>query len=216
MLPKPEKGKNKKLNNNFLSDSEVTQESEEVVNAKKIKSKRRLIFISLICTVGLSLIFWGIKAIQSFTTSPHPLNFHLNFNLKLPKFNLKSTTKSSTDISNVDLDKFLSQKNWSAIILKNNSLSAPLYQYNFSDSDINNLISDLNKIKPTEISNIASNLPQGLLFQEKLDNFIYGLVISLPNSQLIFIVKDNKQSANFTQNISEFIDQAYWYSVAQQ
>lgn len=215
MLPKPEKGKNKKINNNFLSDSEITKESEEVVNAKKVKTKRRLILISLICTVGMSLIFWAIKSIQSFTSSPHPLNFHLNFNFKFPQFNFKSEPKSSTDISSTDLDKFLSNHNWSAVILKNNELSSSFYQFNYSDSDTSNLISDLNKIKPIETSNFISGLPEGLSFQEKLNDFTYSLIINLPNSQLMFIIKDNQKSENFSQNISEFINQAYWYSVSQ-
>lgn len=215
MLPKPEKGKAKKLNNNFLSDSEITKESEEVVNAKKVKSKRRLILISLLCTVGLSLIFWTIKGVQSFTSSPHPLNFHLNFNLKLPQINLKTEPKSSTSVSSADLDKFLANQNWSALILKNNELSSPFYQFNYSDADISSLFSDLSKLKPTETSNFISGLPEGLSFQEKLDDFIYGLIVNFPGNQLTFIVKDNQKSENFSQNISGFINQAYWYSVSQ-
>lgn len=215
MLPKPEKGK--KLNNNFLSDSEITKESDEVIAAKKVKSKRRMILISLIGTAGLSLVFWSIKSIQSFTASPHPINF--NFHLNLPKFNFKTDTetKTSTNISTSDLDKFLSQANLSAIILKKNDFNNPLYQYNFSNSNINNFISEISKTKSTETSSIVSGLPEGLLFQEKLDTSsnLYGLTINLPNNQITFIIQDNNKSQNFNQNISSFINQAYWYSVSQ-
>jgi len=215
MLPKPEKGK--KLNNNFLSDSEITKESDEVVAAKKVKSKRRMILISLIGTAGLSLVFWSVKSIQSFTASPHPLNF--SFNFKFPELNFKTNTetKTSTSISSSDLDKFLSDQKLSAIIFKNNDLNNSIYQYNFSNSNITNFISELSKTKSTETSNIISGLPEGLLFQEKLDTSsnIYGLTINLPNSQITFIIQDTNKSENFSQNISSFIDQAYWYSVSQ-
>lgn len=215
MLPKPEKGK--KLNNNFLSDSEITKESDEVIAAKKVKSKRRMILISLFCTAGLSLVFWSIKSIQSFTASPHPLNF--NFHFKLPEFNFKTNTgtKTSTSISASDLDKFLSDQKLSAIIFKKNDLNNSIYQFNFSNSNITNFISELSKTKSTETSNIISGLPEGLLFQEKLDTSsgLYGLNVNLPNSQITFIIQDNNKSENFNQNISSFINQAYWYSVSQ-
>jgi len=215
MLPKPEKGK--KLNNNFLSDSEITKESDEVVAAKKVKSKRRIILISLIGTAGLSLIFWTVKGVQSFISSPHPINF--SFNFKLPQFNFKTNTetktKTSTSILSSDLDKFLSDQKLSAVIFKNNDLTNPIYQYNFSNSNISEFISELSKTKSTETSSIVSGLPEGLLFQEKLDANLYGLTIKLPNQSLTFIVQDTNKSENFSQNISSFINQTYWYSVSQ-
>jgi hypothetical protein len=211
MLPKQEK--TKRLNNNYLSDSEITKESEEVVNAKKTKVKRKIILISLICTAGLSLIFWSVKGIQSFTASPRPLN--LNFNFKLPSFKFKTNNKVSTDISTSDLDNFLSSQNLSAIVFKNSDFSNPIYQFNFSNTNINDFISELSKTKSTETSNIVSGLPEGLLFQEKLDNDVYGLIVNLPEYNLTFLIQDNKKSINFTQNISSFIKQAYWYSVSQ-
>jgi hypothetical protein len=209
MLPKQEK--TRKLNNNFLSDSEITKESEEVVNTKKTKTKRKIILISLICTAGLSLIFWSVKGIQSFTASPHPLNF----NFKLPSFKFKTKNKVSTDISTSDLDSFLSSQNLSTIIFKDIDFSSPIYQFNFSNTKVNDFISELSKTKFTGTSNIISGLPEGLLFQEKLDNDVYGLIVNLPEYKLTFIVQDNKKSGNFTQNISSFITQAYWYSVSQ-
>jgi hypothetical protein len=214
MLPKPEKGK--KLNHNFLSDSEITKESDEIVNAKKTKTKRKIILFSLICTAGLSLIFWTVKGIQSFTASPHPLNLNFHFNFKLPSFKFEKNIKVSTDISTSDLDNFLSSQNLSATIFKNSDFSNSVYQYNFSNTNATDFISELSKTKPTETSSIVSGLPEGLSFQEKLDNDVYGLIVNLPEYKLTFIIQDNKKSINFTQNISSFINQAYWYSVAQE
>ena len=213
MLPKPEKGK--KLNNNFLSDSEITKESEEVINAKKVKNKRKTILISLIATAGLSFIFWAAKGIQSFTNSPHPINLNFHFDFKLPSLEFQTNNnKASTNISNSDLNQFLSDQNWSAIIVKNNNFSNPIYQFNFSNSNTD-FISTLVESDSVETSNFVSGLPEGFTFQEKLENHIYGLIIKLPNNQITFIVQDNNQSENFSQNISSFINQAYWYSVSQ-
>lgn len=216
MLPKPEK--TKKINNNFLSDSEITKESDEVVKAKKIKSKRKIILISLIATAGLSFIFWSVRNIQSFTASSHPLNFNFHFNFKLPQLDVKTNTKTATfnDTSKSDLDKFLSEQKLSAIIVKNSDYNNPLYQFNFSNTNTTNFISELSKIKFTETSSFVSSLPEGLLFQEKLDisSGLYGLTIKLPNRQLTFILQDNNKSSNFSQNVSNFINRAYWYSVS--
>ena len=216
MLPKPEK--TKKINNNFLSDSEITKESDEVVKAKKIKSKRKIILISLIATAGLSFIFWSAKSIQSFTASPHPLNFNFHFNFKLPQLDVKTNTKTATfnDTSKSDVDKFLAEQKLSAIIVKNSDYNNPLYQFNFSNANTTNFISELSKIKFTETSSLISGLPEGLLFQEKLDisSGLYGLTIKLPNRQLTFILQDNNKSSNFSQNVSNFINRAYWYSVS--
>lgn len=214
MLPKPEK--TKKLNNNFLSDSEITKESDEVIAAKKITSKRKIILISLVCTAGLSLLFWTVKNIQSFIASPHPINLNLHFNFKFPdiKFGLKS--KSSANISDTNLNQFLSDRNWSAIIFKNYDLLNPVYRFNFSNSNIDDFISELSNSDSTETSNIISGLPEGLSFREKIDisQHIYGLNINLPDNQLIFIVIDNNQSETFPQDISSFINQSYWYSIS--
>ncbi len=218
MLPKPEKPK--KLNNNFLSDSEITKESDEVVAAKKVKNKRRLILFSLIFTVGLSLFFWTVKGVQSFIKNPKPINFnfHPNLNFKFPSINFIFTHNSS-DISSSTLDKFLSDKQWSVVILKNNNFSQPLYRFNYLDDDFNKFIDELGKLEIIESSNIISDLPEGLLFQEKIDlssrPYSYGNIITLPSNKLIFIIKDLSNSSTFSQDISSFIKSAYWYSISQ-
>jgi hypothetical protein len=219
MLPKPEK--TKKLNNNFLSDSEITKESDEVIAAKKVKSKRRMILISLICTAGLSLVFWTIKGVQSFIENPQQLsfNFHPNLNFKLPSINFTPINTSSSNISANTLDKFLSTKKWSVVILNNKNLSQPIYKSNYPDSDINDFVAELSKLKAIESSKVVSGLPEGILFQEKLNAsstpYTYGTIITLPSSKLIFIIKDSSNSATFSQDISQFINSAYWYSISQ-
>ena len=218
MLPKPEKGK--KINNNFLSDSEITKESDEVIAAKKIKTKRRLILISLICTAGLSLVFWTIRGVQSFVDNPKQLsfNFHPNFNFKFPSIKFTSNNTPSK-ISSSNLDKFLSAKKWSVAVLNSNHLSQPIYQYNYADNNINNIVVELTKLKPIESSNIISGLPEGLLFQEKITTssnpYTYGNIVTLPGKKLIFIIKDSSNSPTFSQEVSQFINQAYWYSISQ-
>lgn len=218
MLPKPEK--KSKLNNNLLSDSEITKESDEVIAAKKIKTKRRLILISLIATAGLSFIFWSIRGVQSFINSPKPkFSFHLN--LKFPDIKFTSSNHQSSNKSSDDnLNQFLSNKNWSVIIFKNDDYENPLYKSNYSEStDLSDILTDLNKIRASENSNFTTNLPQGFLFQEKLDTssnpYFYGNIITLPGSHLTFIIQDHSQSEDFPKNLSEFINLAYWYAISQ-
>jgi hypothetical protein len=218
MLPKPEK--KQKLNNNLLSDSEITKESDEVIAAKRIKTKRRLILISLIFTAGLSLIFWTVRGVKSFLDSPEP-KFDFHFNFKLPDLKFKSNKQVVNKSTDNNLNQFLSGKNWSVIIIKNNDLPKPVYQFNSDQftGQIDSLISDLNKIKATENSNILTNLPQGLLFQEKIDTiskpYFYGNIITLPGSHLTFMIYNQNQSQNFSKEISEFINLAYWYTISQ-
>lgn len=218
MLPKPEKGK--KINNNLLSDSEITKESDEVIAAKKTKTKRRLILISLIATTGLSLIFWTVRGVKAFIDSPKS-KFDLHFNFKLPDIKFKSNYQDSHKSSDNNLNQFLSDKNWSIIIFKNNNYNNPIYQSNFSGSiNIESILSDLNKIKTTESSDLVNNLPQGFLFQEKLDTssnpYFYGNIITLPSGHLTFIIQNHDQSSeSFPQDISKFINIAYWYAISQ-
>lgn len=219
MLPKPEK--TKKINNNFLSDSEITQESPEVIALKKIKTKRRLVLISLICTAGLSLVFWVVRGAQSFINQPKSIsfNFRPNLNFKFPSIKFISNNNSSSKILASTLDKLLSTKKWSVAIFKNDVSSQPIYQFNYSQTDINNFIVDLTKVKATESSSITSELPEGLLFQEIINTssspYFYGNIITLPNGKLIFIIKDLSDLPTFQQDISQFINLAYWYSIQQ-
>lgn len=216
MLPKPEK--TKKLNKNLLADAEITKESDEVIALKRLKIKRRLILVSLTLTVGLSLIFWSFRQFQSFVNSPKSFNFHPNFTL--PEFNFhKNSSSNQNSASDLDIKNFLKDKNWSVTSFFVNHPDKPTFSLNFdsssSESDIN-LLSSLTK---TDQSLISLDLPQGLLFQEKLtqNNFLlYQNLITLPHTQLFISIKISDTSlTNNQSNLSQLVDMLYWYSVSQ-
>lgn len=218
MLPKPEKSK--KLNKNLLGDAEITKESDEVVAAKRLKNKRRLILVSLGLTVGLSFVFWSFRQFQSFVNSPKTFNFHPSFNFKLPEFDFAKDSSSNQNLtSDNDIKNFLKDKNWSVVSYFVNQPGQPTFSQNVDSSSFEsevNLLSSLNKLDQSQIN---LNLPQGLLFQEKLTQnsfLLYQNLITLPSTQLFISIKIPDASLTDNQsNLYQLVDMLYWYSVSQ-
>jgi hypothetical protein len=218
MLPKPEK--TKKINKNLLGDAEITQESEEVVAAKRLKNKRRLVLLSLCLTVGLSFAFWSFRHIQSFLNSPKDFSFHPNFNFQLPQINLNKTSSQKNISSDSELQNFLKNKNWSVISVFINKSNQPSFIFNFDKSSFQLTPDQFNSIKKTDQSLISLNLPQGLLFQEKLTSnhgISYQNLITLPNSQLLINISipNVSDAESIRSDLSQLVNQLYWYSVSQ-
>ena len=218
MLPKPEK--TKKLNKNLLADSEITQESEEVIAAKRLKTKRRLVAISLCLTVGLSFAFWSFRQIQNFIHSPKNFSFKPSFNFQLPQINLNKTSSNQKSSSDSNLQNFLKNKDWSVVSAFINQIDKPIFSFNNHDLLTSTTFDQFTSVKKTNQSLINLNLPQGLLFQEilKFDNGIsYQNLINLPNSQLLIIIKipNTSNIDSVSSDLSQLVDLLYWYSVSQ-
>jgi hypothetical protein len=218
MLPKPEK--TKKINKNLLGDAEITQESEEVVAAKRLKTKRRLVLLSLCLTVGLSFAFWSFRHIQSFINSPKTFSLKSNLNFRLPRINLSRTTSSSNLLSDSDIQNFLKNKNWSVISIFIHKPDQPSFIFNSDQSSLQFNPDQFSSIKKTDQSLIGLNLPQGLLFQERLTNnngISYQNLITLPNSQLLIniTIPNVSDTESIRSDLSQLVDQIYWYSVSQ-
>ncbi|MCW1949188.1 MAG: hypothetical protein KIH89_001935 [Candidatus Shapirobacteria bacterium] len=217
MLPKPEK--TKKINKNLLGDAEITQESEEVVAAKRLKTKRRLVLLSLCLTVGLSFVFWSFRHIKNFLNSPKDFSFHPAFSFQLPKINLNKTSSPKNTSSDSEIQDFLKNKNWSVISIFINKPNQPSFISNFDQSSFQFNPDQFTSIKKTDQSLINLNLPQGLLFQEKLtssNGISYQNLISLPSSQLLIniIIPNISDIESVKPNLSQLVDQLYWYSVS--
>lgn len=218
MLPKPEK--TKKLNKNLLGDSEITQESEEVIAAKRLKTKRRLVLLSLCLTVGLSFAFWSFRHIQSFLNSPKDFSFHPNLNFQLPQINLNKVSSKTNTPSDSEIQNFLKNKNWSVVSIFINKPDQPSFIFNFDKSSLKLTPNEFSSIKKTDQSLIGLNLPQGLLFQEKLtsnNGISYQNLITLPNSQLLIniTIPNISNIESVRSDLSQLVDQLYWYSVSQ-
>lgn len=218
MLPKPEK--TKKLNKNLLGDAEITQESEEVIAAKRLKTKRRLVLLSLCLTVGLSFSFWSFRHIQNFLNSPKEFSLHPNFNFQLPQINLNKTSSKKNPSSDSEIQNFLKNKNWSVISVFTHKPDQPSFIFNFDKSSLQFTPDQFNSIKKTDQSLIGLNLPQGLLFQEKLNSnngISYQNLITLPSSQLLININipNISDTESVRPDISQLVDKLYWYSVSQ-
>ena len=213
MLPKPEK--NKKINRNLLEDAQITQESEEVLAQKRLKTKRRLILISLICTAGISLTFWTIRTVQGFIASPP--SFKFDFKIELPKFSSSSKSSSKTNFSDAEIKKIIGDKNWSVGVVFKSNPSNLIFQNN-SSADFSSVIDNLSKVKPSEESLIGLNLPQGLTFQEKIDslnNINYQNIINLPSNQVVIsITTDSNSLESVKPEIVSLTESLYWYAVS--
>jgi len=218
MLPKPEK--TEKLNKNLLADSEITKESDEVVAAKRLKNKRRLVLISLSLTVGLSFVFWSFRSVQTYIKSPHSFNFYPNFNFHLPKINLKTKTTSYYSASDTELKNFLENKNWSVSSSFITPTQKTVFNFNFGNVSPQIEIQSLLSKKASESSSINLNLPQGLFFQEEILSspyLTYKNLITLPNNQLLILVSAPEVSSTdqIKNDLSQLVDLLYWYSISQ-
>ncbi|MFA5750094.1 MAG: hypothetical protein WC895_02645 [Candidatus Shapirobacteria bacterium] len=218
MLPKQEK--NKRLNQ-LVIDTEDKLKTDTQLAQKRIKTKRRLVLISLFLTVGLSLIFWSFRSLQKISISPPKINF--NFKINLPKTNKNISLKNTN--SSEDVDKYIKSlnNNWSIFISLVSKPNTPLYKYSpdlvLKDNNPDTL-KRLSSIPTNTQSSIDLNLPQGLLFQEYLNsdiNFTYQNIISLPKNKLLFLIKiDNPKNIDqVKQELPLLIDKIYWYSVSQ-
>jgi hypothetical protein len=212
MLPNP---KNIKNINNLLSNTSDLAANEAQVNQKKLQTKRKTIIFSLILTAGLSFIFWSYKAIQPIIKSPPRFNFNLN--LKLPKF-------SFNQISKTKLSSYLEKSpiNWSIFVSLDSDYSKPVFEHQSNllkiDNDINLVVTRLNVIKFSSQSLVNSSLPQGLTFQEIVDNsngVYYQGLINLPKNKILILIKNNNQinSSQVQTELSVLVDYLYWHTV---
>lgn len=215
MLPKSEK--NKKLNN-LLADPVSQAENEAVVYQKRLKTKRHLILVSLILTTGVSLIFWGYRIGQKIINSPSKINF--DFKINLPKINLKFLPQKN-NLSDFEIKEFFknSKIDWSVLTAFSSNSSQSVFQYNYPVNNLDPIVTNLLKIKPSSQSLINLDLPQGLSFQEQIktdDGIIYQNLISLPQDKIIIVINlksiDNVESIK--SDLSNLVNLLYWYSVS--
>lgn len=219
MLPNP---KNNKNINNLLTKPTEPVVNEAEVNQKKLQTKRRTIVYSLALTAGLSLLFWSYKYIQSFIQSPSKPSFSLNFEFpKLPSIQNNQNTLSSP----ANLNKFLEKSpiTWSVYVSLDTNYSAGVFEHQSNplkiDNNLKQIIDKLATTKTTSQSLITPSLPQGLSFQETIDNSngtYYQGLIHLPKNKILILVKNENPPIN-SQAQAELpllIDHLYWHAVS--
>jgi len=218
MLPNP---KNTKNINNLLQKPPEPVVDEALVNQKKLQTKRKTIIFSLVLTAGLSFLFWSYKSIQALIKSPPKIN--INFNFKLPKLGFQQNSQANLS-SSPNLEKFFekSSTNWSVFVSLDTDYTMPVFERQSENLKIDNNIDQIiQKISATKISSqslVNLSLPQGLSFQEIIDNskgFFYQSLIHLPKNKILVLIKNDSQinSSQIQTEISTLIDYLYWYAV---
>lgn len=217
MLPNP---KNKNINN-LLPNPNVSAEDEAQVNQKKLKSKRKIIIFSLIITAGLSFIFWSYKSIQRLVSSSSKLNFNLNINL--PRFTfLKNNSATLSDSNGLLKSIKKSTTSWSIFASLDTDYSKPVFEYQSSlsaiDSNINTIVDKITAVKISSQSLLNLTLPQGLSFQEIIDNSVgiyYQGLIHLPKNKILIILKNNNPitPTQIQTEVPSLINDLYWHVV---
>jgi hypothetical protein len=156
MLPKPEKLKKVK--------TEQLDLVEKISDEDKIRKKRKYLIIAIICTVGLSAIFYCYHHLESLNLSfSLPSIKNLNFN-KIPNFT------HDKDIS---------------LYVQSNDFT---YEYlSTSISDIAEILSTLSTAPIKKLD----NLPSGVEIREFDNADISAYYLSVPTKTIQIIIKSN-------------------------
>lgn len=206
MLPKQEKTKK---TSSFQQLNLVDTISDE----KKLRHKRIFIIITLILTVGCSLIFWVYRSSKTFFTTYKISN--INFNFHLPVFNIP--------IKQPNLDKIINQalvnnqNTWSIFIQVTPSFSWSKNSQNlFIDNTPDASILELSQ-KPFSTNNpIFNNIPDGAQIQENIlsqpDSYQLNTLITVPQKQIFIAIKivGNSKLDESIKLIPTLVEKIYW------
>lgn len=207
MLPKEEKITKKKS-----SDVEQPGLFDKVDEKTRLAKKRRFIYIAMFLTVGLSLSFWIYRSLKNFKPS-----------FKLPSLSFTVPAPPSSSIkTTVNLSLPQDSSTWSIFVKRLDSDSV-VYQKNqdviFSDLDLNNLLTKIDKTNFIKSSDYTSSLPQGLkikeLITEDSKSFSYFSKITTPSQEMLLVIKitDSKDLNQAKKFVPDLVDQLYWYSL---
>lgn len=206
MLPKPDKSKKK-----FPSDggeSIETKEERLAKEKKRLQKKRRLVVISIILTVGLSLSFWSYRSIKKFITQDHKINSRISFSLPNIKISKTKTNNFDSQIQKIISPKFAN----TSIYIADNSEDHFVWSQNetniFQQQSLKDIQSHLDNLTATNKSLLGVNLPQGLSFQEIVsdkDSFDYFNQINLPGKKMLILIHSSSSA-----DISTLVESIYW------
>jgi hypothetical protein len=153
MLPKPEKLKKVK--------TEQLDLVEKISDEDKIRKKRKYLIVAIICTVGLSTIFYCYRHLES-----------LNLSFSFPTINFNK-------IPNFTHDKDIS------LYIQSNDF---VYEYQSSlIPDINDILSILSTAPVKKLE----NLPSGVNVREFNNADISAYFLSVPTKNIQIIIKTN-------------------------
>lgn len=202
MLPKEEKVKK-------IPDPEQEGLFDKENEKERIAKKRKVVYISMALTVGLSLSFWLYRSIKTINLSVP--------RIELPTFNF-TVSKPKTNGFKLPEDQ---NSTWS-IFLKRSDSDLPIYQSKqdliFETEKLDSILQKIDKSNPVIPSQYSNLLPPGVklkeIIEEDTSKLTYLSKIITPDQELLLIIKlsDSKDLAASKKIIPNLIDQLYWYS----
>lgn len=198
MLPKIEKPSRK-----TKAESQQLSLNQAIEDAKRLRSKRRLLTVLLSVSILMCFSFWIYRTLKPiFNGSFHP---QINLNFSLP----------SVGSFNSGLQALLAQnKNIQAVFVRQNNPQKQISYGSFTNLNVDSLGAKLVKEPFSPQSANASLLPLGLKYQENVQNnndssFVAAL-ISNPNRNVYVLIQVNGSLDPVQNIIPNIIASAYW------
>lgn len=197
--------------------SDVPPEEVSDLSEIKLKKKRFFIILSIVLTIGLSLVFIIYRQVKEIVVNPK-LSIP-----RLPQLSLSKPVVTSADIE--DLTAAISQiitidqSNWNIVVANSTAVyNWPSNRNHFDLSQVTAISNKFSRLLPSTL--LAELLPQGLLVREESssnqDQQKITAVIYPPTSTPIFFDLQYEGTAEeFQKIITELIPTIYWSTISQ-
>ncbi len=197
--------------------SEQLDLTETISTADNIAKKRLYLFIAIIITIGLSLVFWAYQTFRPYITNPKAI---------IPIFSLNLPPQNNSG-SNIDLSQNLENQisqiitddahHWSISV----GVGSTIFNWsknkqNISSAEVDSLIHKL-IVSKNASSRISPFLPSSLNIKENFSQndsgFTIQSLILIPHYQLLFMISYQDVATFPPPHLPELISSLYWTSV---
>lgn len=203
----------KKKSKSFASDDELPLIDDTV--DEKLRYKRIFIILSIVATIGLSLVFVVYRQIKSFLNNP------VITLPTLPQLSVPQKTVSGPGIANLTspISQAISLTDTSWNIVVANDRDVYNWPGNKRVADISQVRPQVKKIQSRQPSNLLSELlPQGLVVKEISDSSdsqqSLSAVIHTPEQYLYVELVFQGNPTDFQNILAKIIPSIYWNSVS--
>jgi hypothetical protein len=189
---------------------------KEVIELQRLSRKRFFIILTIILTIGLSLIFVIYRQTRELFKQPIQINLP-----KIPKISLnnQNTTTSSLDNLTDTIAKFIKndQSKWNIIVSNKTSVyNWPSNKTHFNQAQVDILTKKIATLAP---SNSSANLfPQGLTISQQSTSTDQlqklTILVNPPQLTLLFDFEYQGTQSDFQVFISQLIPALYWDTIS--
>lgn len=203
----------KKKSKSFASDDELPLIDDTV--DEKLRYKRIFIILSIVATIGLSLVFVVYRQIKLFLNNP------VITLPSLPQLSVPQKTVSGPGIANLTspISQAISLTDTSWNIVVANDKDVYNWPGNKRVADISQVRPQVKKIQSRQPSNLLSELlPQGLVVKEISDSSdsqqTLSAVIHTPEQYLYIELIFQGGPTDFQNILAKIIPSIYWNSIS--